>query len=113
MAKVKRAWTTSGTCTDPRNTQPEQKNVKALQLNYIADRERQISRRKGNKMEELVKILIDNYDFISLEDFQEEAKNNRTNLIDWLQWRADGGKMKNEIVSDGLAEASKRLLELI
>ena len=64
-------------------------------------------------MEELVKILIGNYDFISLEDFQEEAKNNRTNLIDWLQWRADGGKLKNEIVSDGLAEASKRLLELI
>lgn len=64
-------------------------------------------------MEELVKVLIDNYDFESLEEFQGEAKNNRSNLIDWLQWRADGGKMKNEIVSDGLAEASKRLLELI
>lgn len=64
-------------------------------------------------MEELVKVLINNWDFESLEEFQEEAKNNRADLIDWLQWRADGGKMKNEIVSDGLAEASKKLLDLI
>ena len=60
-----------------------------------------------------IKILVDNYDFESVEEFHEELKNNREEVVKWLQWRADGGKMKNEAITDGLAEASKELLKLI
>ena len=64
-------------------------------------------------LEELVKVLIDNYDFENLEEFQEAEKKDREELINWLQWRAEGGRLKNEIVTAGLAEASKELLNLI
>lgn len=64
-------------------------------------------------MKEYVKILVDNYDFESLEDFREELRKNRGEVIEWLQWRADGGKMKNEITAAGLAQACKELLNRI
>jgi hypothetical protein len=67
----------------------------------------------GRKMKKLVKVLIDNYDFESMEDFQEQAKSNREEIVKWLQWRADGGKMKNEITAAGLAQACKELLNRI
>lgn len=63
--------------------------------------------------EKFIQVLIDNYDFEDLEDFQEQAKNNREELVKWLQWRADGGKLKNEITTDGLVEASRELLNRI
>lgn len=64
-------------------------------------------------MKEYVKILVDNYDFESLEDFREELRKNRGEVIEWLRWRAEGGKLGNEITTAGLSEACKELLKLI
>lgn len=63
--------------------------------------------------EEYIQVVIDNYDFENFEDFQEQATNNREELVKWLQWRADGGKLKNEITTAGLVEASRELLNRI
>lgn len=63
--------------------------------------------------EKYIQVVIDNYDFENFEDFQEQATNNREELVKWLQWRADSGKLKNEITTAGLVEASRELLNRI
>lgn len=64
-------------------------------------------------MENCIKVIVDNYDFESPEDFREELRKNRGEVIEWLRWRAGGGKMKNEITTPGLAVACKELLKLV
>lgn len=66
-----------------------------------------------SEMYQMVKQLVDNEDFESCEDFMNELRKNKEEVADWLKWRADGGKFKNEIVSEGLPEACKELLNLI
>lgn len=64
-------------------------------------------------MEAYIKILVKNFDFESPEDFRAELRKNRSEVVEWLRWRADGGKMKNEITAAGLAQACKELLNRI
>lgn len=57
--------------------------------------------------------LIKNEDFDSFDEFLEELRNNREELVKWLKWRAEGGKMKNEAVTDEFIESCKKILKVL
>jgi hypothetical protein len=60
--------------------------------------------------EEYLKRLVENEDFESKKEFEEEVKKNRGEVIEYLEWRLSGGKSLNESFPDGYLEAVKNIL---
>nr|DAE13629.1 MAG TPA: hypothetical protein [Siphoviridae sp. ctVif31] len=60
-----------------------------------------------------VEVLIKNEDFDSFDGFLEELKDNRKEVIGWLKWRTEGGKMKNEVIADEFIESCKKILKVL
>lgn len=57
--------------------------------------------------------LIKNEDFDSFDGFLEELKANRKEVVKWLKWRAEGGAMKNENITDSFTESCKKILKVL
>lgn len=60
--------------------------------------------------EEYLKRLVENEDFESEKEFEEEVRKNRGEVIEYLEWRLSGGKSLNESFPDGYLEAVKNIL---
>lgn len=60
--------------------------------------------------EECLKKLVENEDFESEKEFEEEVKKNRGEVIKHLEWRLNGGKSLNESLPEGYLEAVKNIL---
>lgn len=60
--------------------------------------------------EEYLKKLVENEDFESEKEFEEEVRKNRGEVIEYLEWRLSGGKSLNESFPDGYLEAVKNIL---
>ena len=60
--------------------------------------------------EEYLKRLVENEDFESEKEFEEEVRKNRGEVIEYLEWRLSGGKSLNETFPDGYLEAVKNIL---
>lgn len=57
--------------------------------------------------------LIKNEDFSSYDEFLEELRSNRTSVIDWLESRARGEHLKNEVLTGDYIRACKKILEIL
>ena len=62
-------------------------------------------------MENNISILVKNYDFASISEFNEEVKKNREELINYLAWRIGGGTFLNEPLPSGYIEACEEVLK--
>ena len=60
--------------------------------------------------EEYLKRLVENEDFESEKEFEEEVRKNRGEVIEYLEWRLSGGKSLNESFPEGYLEAVKNIL---
>lgn len=64
-----------------------------------------------------IEKLVENEDFISYEEFVYEAKHNKEEITNYLEWRVNSGKQKTngytEALPEGYAEACKKILERI
>lgn len=60
-----------------------------------------------------VAVLIKNEDFDSFDKFLEELRNNREKLVKWLKWRAGGGTIKNEVITDNFIKSCKKILKVL
>lgn len=60
--------------------------------------------------EEYLKKLVENEDFESEKEFEEEVRKNREEVIEYLEWCLSGGKSLNESFPDGYLEAVKNIL---
>lgn len=60
--------------------------------------------------EKYLKKLVENEDFESEKEFEEEVRKNRGEIIEYLEWRLSGGKSLNESFPDGYLEAVKNIL---
>lgn len=57
--------------------------------------------------------LIQNEDFISILDFEEAVNEHYDMLLDFLNWRKDGGTFKGEKVGLDYVYACSRLYEIL
>lgn len=57
--------------------------------------------------------LIQNEDFISILDFEEAVNERYDMLLDFLNWRKDGGTFKGEKVGLDYVHACSRLYEIL
>ena len=64
---------------------------------------------------ELINYLIENEDVYSIDEFEQEAKDNKPKIIEYLEWRLNGGKFKNEVIKNEqeYTEACRNLLKVI
>ena len=64
---------------------------------------------------ELINYLIENEDVYSIDEFEQEAKDNKPQIIEYLEWRLNGGKFKNEVIKNEqeYTEACRNLLKVI
>lgn len=64
---------------------------------------------------ELINYLIKNEDVYSIDEFEQEAKDNKPQIIEYLEWRLNGGKFKNEVIKNEqeYTEACRNLLKVI
>ena len=60
-----------------------------------------------------VDFLIKNKDFLSMEEFQNSIKEQKDVVINFLEWRINGGSFKNELISDEYILKCKSVLEYI
>lgn len=60
--------------------------------------------------EECLKKLVENEDFESEKEFEEEVRKNRGEVIEYLEWRLSGGKSPNESFPEGYLEAVKNII---
>lgn len=60
-----------------------------------------------------VAVLIKNEDFDSFDGFLEELRNNRTNVVEWLESRVRGEHFKNEVLTEKYITACKKILEIL
>lgn len=64
-------------------------------------------------LEDLFKDVILNEDFESLEEFKEELAKDKEKVVDYLKWRAVGGKGNKEVTPKKYDETCKKILEMI
>ena len=57
--------------------------------------------------------LIKNEDFDSFDEFLEQLRNNQEEVVKWLKWRAEGGTMKNEAITESFMESCKKILKVL
>ena len=57
--------------------------------------------------------LIKNEDFDSFDEFLEQLRNNQEEVVKWLKWRAEGGTMKNEAITENFMESCKKILKVL
>mgnify|MGYP004679752079 FL=1 len=57
--------------------------------------------------------LIQNEDFFSISDFEEAVNEQYDMLLDFLNWRKDGGTFKGEKVGLDYVYACSRLYEIL
>lgn len=57
--------------------------------------------------------LIKNEDFSSYDEFLEELRNNRANVVDWLESRTRGEHFRNEVLTEKYIEACKKILKIL
>ncbi len=62
---------------------------------------------------QFVPELIKNEDFSSYDEFLEELRSNRTDVINWLKSRMHGEHSKNEVLTADYIRACKKILELL
>lgn len=60
-----------------------------------------------------VAVLIKNEDFDSFDEFLEQLRNNQEEVVKWLKWRAEGGTMKNEAITENFMESCKKILKVL
>ena len=58
-----------------------------------------------------INILVKNYDFASIAEFNEEVRKNKEELINYLAWRIGGGTFLNETLPNGYIEACTEVLK--
>ena len=65
-------------------------------------------------MKESVEKLVENFDFSNYEEFKNELKRDKKEVVKYLEWRANGGKQRAngyiEKLPDGYVEACKQIL---
>ena len=57
--------------------------------------------------------FIKNEDFDSFDEFLEQLRNNQEEVVKWLKWRAEGGTMKNEAITENFMESCKKILKVL
>lgn len=58
-------------------------------------------------------FLVQNDDIESFEEFMEELYKDPNMMIDNLEWRANGGIMRDETLPGGYSDACKQILEIV
>lgn len=65
-------------------------------------------------VEKLVENLVENFDFSSYEEFKNELKRDKKEVVKYLEWRVNGGKQRTngyiEKLPDGYVDACKQIL---
>lgn len=64
-------------------------------------------------MDKYIKVLVENEDFTSIDEFKECLRNQKAEVLIYLQWRADNGTCKDEVLPVGYVNAVKNLLAMI
>ena len=57
--------------------------------------------------------LIKNEDFSTYDEFLEELRSNRADVVNWLESRVRGEHFKNEVLTDSYINACKKILEIL
>lgn len=58
-------------------------------------------------------FLVQNDDIESFEEFMEELYKDPNMMIDNLEWRANGGIMRDETLPGGYSDACKQILDIV
>ena len=61
----------------------------------------------------MISELIRNGDFDTIEEFETSEKEQRDDVLDFLEWRAGGGHFLNEETSSKYVEACRKLFNII
>ena len=62
-------------------------------------------------MENNISILVKNFDFASIAEFNEEVQKNKEELINYLVWRIGDGTFLNEPLPSGYVAACTEVLK--